>query len=533
MGRRVAVVTGRMASGMVREVASRYGVGVYVAGVDVASLIPLHEIEAIACRAAGEGYEVLVVPGMHPVSRRQLEELSSRCGITVVKGPKTLEGLPEVLRLLVEGGVSPSPGDVVDVEPDPARLLEEAAAGFYREGFWRLCCGLLLPRRPPPVLVAVEVYAVPGAEEEAVAKAERFARWGAPVLVIGAGYGYPRRRLLDLLDKVLDLGVCVGVDTPDTRLHAEALEKGASILLSATPETIEDFPRPSRDGVALVLVPFKPGSQPPPPNERARVLEWMERKALEKGYIPVADPVVQPPLAGLGESVVAFYEASRRLRAPLLAGIGNIYELQDADTPGSIALSTALFAELGASVLLVSEESRKARGAVVEALVAAIQASIALARQSLPKDLGVDLLVVKEKREKSWKPFTPEQLANAEWVEASRAARKLKASRDPHGDVIVYLDGDRILAVHVRDGKPVRVVHGTDGEEVYKALIALGVPTRLEHAAYLGYELHRAHMALRLGKSYIQEQEPIQPLHERYNTLIRRYLHHLKQPRSQ
>jgi dihydropteroate synthase len=50
------------------------------------------------------------------------------------------------------------------------------------------------------------------------------------------------------------------------------------------------------------------------------------------------------------------------------------------------------------------------------------------------------------------------------------------------------------------------VVKGKDATSVYGTLIEMGLVTRLDHAAYLGRELAKAEIALKLGRSYIQDQ---------------------------
>ena len=65
-----------------------------------------------------------------------------------------------------------------------------------------------------------------------------------------------------------------------------------------------------------------------------------------------ADPVLDPPMQGLAESLqryVLFREANPHF--PLFFGAGNVTELMDADTQGVNALLAALAAELGAAML--------------------------------------------------------------------------------------------------------------------------------------------------------------------------------------
>jgi dihydropteroate synthase len=89
-----------------------------------------------------------------------------------------------------------------------------------------------------------------------------------------------------------------------------------------------------------------------------------------------------------------------------MMGLSNVYELIDADTHSVIALLTSIAMELGVSVLLVTEESRKSINAVYEVVKTRDMVYRAYIRKSHPIDTGIDLLVIKEKRYRGIKPPT-------------------------------------------------------------------------------------------------------------------------------
>ena len=99
------------------------------------------------------------------------------------------------------------------------------------------------------------------------------------------------------------------------------------------------------------------------------------------------------------ESFVAFQEfAERNPNVPLFVGVSNVTELFDADSVGVNALLARLSSEVGASILLATEKSNKAKGTVTEEVAAAKMMFLAKKRGSVPKDLGIDLLILKDKR---------------------------------------------------------------------------------------------------------------------------------------
>ena len=57
------------------------------------------------------------------------------------------------------------------------------------------------------------------------------------------------------------------------------------------------------------------------------------------------------------------------------------------------------------------------------------------------------------------------------------------------------------------DGTPRVDVIGTDAEEIVQTLVREGLVSSLQHAAYLGHELHKAEVALRFLLNFVQDSE--------------------------
>lgn len=84
---------------------------------------------------------------------------------------------------------------------------------------------------------------------------------------------------------------------------------------------------------------------------------------------------------------------------------------------------------------------------------------------------------------------------------------------DEKGFFVITIDRDRqkIIAEHYMgygsDAKLHCKVVGKSAEEVSKTIAKLGLVSLLEHAAYLGRELQKAELALKLKKDYEQDKE--------------------------
>jgi len=114
-----------------------------------------------------------------------------------------------------------------------------------------------------------------------------------------------------------------------------------------------------------------------------------------------------------------------------------VTELLDADSQGANALLAALGSEVGASILFTPEYSAKAKGSVRELAQASRMMLLAQKRGTPPKDLGIDLLVLKEKRPRSKEPL-PYQ-----FIEASS---NHNYEPDPAGSFRISLAQGMILA---------------------------------------------------------------------------------------
>ncbi len=492
-GCRVYLVTGRLAEGLVRSIASRleglgYSVEVVVLPVDVAVLADPRLVEETISRLP-EGSVAILPPGL----RVDHERLWVEERVRVVYGPRDPEQLPVVLRGLdpcsVEPGSVLEAGGVLRCECSGGRVFEAR-------------CGLRIGSRPPPAIIIYEYFAARGALK------------GAPpahaVLV-----GFPRGVEANEARRVLGssrLPRCWGVDTDNDRVVLDAVDMGASLVFSVDPgrrELLASLPR----GTVVTLIPSGLSEPLPPPRERVERLAGLAEEALEHGLVPLLDPLLSPPCLGLLDSLEAYRLASR-LGLPMLAGLGNVYELLDADTPGVLALLAALLWEAGVSAYLVTGESWKARLAPLEAPVALSMACGSCPRRMPPKDLGVSLLEARGKRP----PRRPEPLP--EPLRAEELPR-VPFEEDPVGDNLVYAPGDgRIIVVHRwRDGR-IEAIESRDPELLLRAALARGYASRLDHAAWLGLEVGRADAYTRLGRGYSSLEGQPQPPWSRVEELL-------------
>ena len=500
----ILLVTGRLAEAKVREIASEHGCRVFTAPMDVASLIRPASLAGQLSRSRDvlRGVEMILVPGMILGDVGAVEEAT---GIKTFRGPRDLADLGEVLRNLGKIRLSKEkPADSLllgERRNRAERELGEVKAQAYvekllrRPGNFRLG-GIAVGPDFPARIVAEIVGADTLPEEEVLRQGRHYLGEGADILDIGMNFNDPSRagelvRLLHTLDAP------VSIDTMEKENIEAAIEAGVDMVLSFNHELIQEF---EDLDTPCVVVPEKDGHIPREPRERVRLLEENVDLALERGFSRVIpDPLLQPVSLGFVDSLTAYREFHKRRKdMPMLMGVGNVTELLDADSPGINALLAGAAMEVGAALLFTTEAGDKTRGCVAELARAAKMMYLSSRWGRLPKDLGIDLLILKEKK------IRREAYDSGAQVREVRArAVDSGVQMDKKGYFRILVD-DRIRCVHYHGKRPHVSIVGERARDICDTIYSLGLVEELGHALYLGRELARAEAALVYGKSYRQ-----------------------------
>lgn len=322
--------------------------------------------------------------------------------------------------------------------------------------------------------ILAEVNEVPHRPwEEVLQIAARYKASGAEVIDLGGAMDKRFEDLARLIADVKDLGCEVSVDTFDKDDIIEADDAGADYILSINSSNMDIAQRlDSR----LVVVPDFEGNE-------TESLERNIARLEEMGAKYIIDPILHPPNFGFARSLGRY--ALFRERYPkreMLMGIGNTTELTEADSTGMNALLLGFMTELGIEYVLTTEANNRTWGAVGEVDVARRLMYFSNRRKVLPRGIDRRLVTLKDPR---LRYYTEAEL------------------RQMHGKV---------------DDPNLRIF--TDGVWIYifndrlflKTLDIEDIPRRLgvvepSHAYYLGRELMKAALALKLRKNYLQEED--------------------------
>ncbi len=341
---------------------------------------------------------VVVVPGD---LRMDLETLSKELGVKIVRGPKNVGDLPTVLMLLgieaLETEVPPEEKLFRDDSLRNAWIVDYVArlTEIYANGTYLSVDDVRIPLRPPPFAVLHEVTEIDKRSiDEVVEVSRRVCELGIEMLVLGTSFEVDPTKfdVSSYVRKVIDVcGARIGIDTHSVSIARRALEEGASGFLSLRPGFEESLRSFARSKLFVVI--------PPMFGDVESLLSYVEKLESMGFQNLVLDPLLAPPLYGLGRSIVNYVELMKRNpRFPVMAGLGNVYELMDVDSHGIIATLVAILGEIGVSTYLVSEHSCKAFNATSETIVACAMVSIAMYEGRYPKDMPFSLLLAKPKR---------------------------------------------------------------------------------------------------------------------------------------
>ncbi|PXF56375.1 MAG: dihydropteroate synthase-like protein [Candidatus Methanogaster sp.] len=480
----ILIATGRLAQQTVRE-AAKENADVIVLDIDVAAFIT----PGLLMSALPDGrYDLILVPGLVSSDFTDLEE---RCKTQIRLGPRHAYDLTSVLSCVGELELSKT---IPACEFLSTKMREDAVSHLIEHERGAMpaleLCGKKVGGDSRMKVMAEIAGATAMPDETLTEKIREFEKKGADIIDLGATMDCSIDdviRSVKIAKATTELPV--SIDTLDPDLIVAGIKSGADLVLSLNSSNIDAAAGAVLEyGTAVVIIPDRGA-----PGSLFRNIEYAKSIGIEK---IIADLVLDPVGHGVVESIYRYTDFRKQDKAtPLFFGVGNVTELIDADSVGVNALLTGIASELGADILFTPEHSDKARGSIAELVTASQMMVLATERSSSPKDLGIDLLILKEKR----------YLPDAKVPEKSVLAKDMsKWDPDPAGCLRIEISRDSrlIIVTHAK-----ATIIGTDVCKILTTAIEMGLLSRLDHAGYLGRELTKAKLALDLGWNYSQDEE--------------------------
>ena len=468
---RILLPTGSATEDLVKKAAAGFDADVVVTGKIASFLTP----RALRDMLKNGRYDAVVVSGMCTVS---FETVERDTGVPVYRGPRHAADLAWVLPLVGNIPLSPTvPAEDflrAGQAKDAAEKIAAAEAAAEPECVIR---GVKIGGNSRMKVLAEIMDA--HRREDIREIAEWFFADGADIVDLGFGFDATPEDVKRVFHKLEDLDGPLAIDSQDPALVKAALFR-ADMVLSLQEKNIPAVGKDVAEaGAAAVVVPG------------TKTLKSNIARARRAGIsCIVADPLLQPAGSGLVASLAGFKDYG----CPLFFGAGNVAELLDADSIGINALLAGMAMEAGAAIIFSSEHSDKTRGSIRE-MRRATEMMVLARDRPYAKDLGIDLLVVKEKRRRREPPLEYERAVAAERIPDEIAY-------DPKGNFRIGIEDGLIVAVI--HGKAIK---GERWQDVLHTLIAREDVSLLDHAGYLGRELYKAELAIRYGRSFEQDGE--------------------------
>jgi dihydropteroate synthase-like protein len=316
----------------------------------------------------------------------------------------------------------------------------------------------------------VDSYALP--VRDILKRAGYYRDSGADIIDIGCPARGDFKEIETTVSALKESGYIVSVDTfnRDTALKAD--RAGVDIILSVNSENIDIV---QQVNAKVVVIPdFGEGID-------SLYKNISKLDAWGKNYI--IDPILEPLCMGFTESINRLIQVRRKFPdKEIMVGLGNVTELTDADSVGINTILAAIAAELDINYVLTTEVISWARGAVKELDLARKLMHYACENHIPPKRINDSLITIKDP------PFKTYNEAELRIMQIDIEDKNYRIFTD---DKQIYLFNSETF------------VSGNSPLEIFDNLCIRDA----KHAFYLGKELERAALAIRLGKKYVQEKD--------------------------
>lgn len=521
----ILIITGHLAYPLVKKMADKSSKDtiVHVANTQVAAfLTPTQIIKEIKDNFMDklDDVDLILVPGL---IRKATYLIAEEFKIPCYKASTDAADLAMVLDLVDDLELSESkPADKL-IEEEKRKQALKFIEDFEndlekRENLLSKDNNILVRNLPVgedfPMRVLSEIASAPILpKEDLIKKAEFFVASGSDMIDIGMIAGEDRSsQIPDLIDTLRPIvgDRPLSIDTLNPKEIETALNHGIDMVLSLDNGNYKGIlPLLKEKQIPAVILPtnFSEGFVPDTPEARVKSMQKLVKSC--DGLNVVCDLILDPVnSASIVDSIISFEEFHKVCKKPMFFGIGNVIELMDTDSVGANALLAGIAMELGASILFTPEESGKTHGSVRELATASKMMFLAKNRHSIPKDLGINLLVFKDKKKRL-------DLIDSESEDLpiAKLSEPLKFVRDSAGSFKIKVEygfdvkSSKITATHFKRNEPDLIIEGNTAKEVYGEIIKKDLVTRMEHAAYLGSELQKAEIAMLIGKEYVQDFE--------------------------
>ena len=530
---RILLITGRDAFNDLKlldwkDLQAVYELTIVHAQIPIISLISPKILTTTLYEFESSNFDLVITSGLIPWN---LSEIDSPFSSKIKKGPRFLVNLPEILKNFDPFSFSPiTPADEIykiSKEEKLNSIIEKNRQEFKNQskpnGF-RLANKsneIIFSPDLPPVLIGEIVDAPNLSFEDLSLKVDYYLKSGVNIIDLGCiankNHSDEIFEMITQLKKKFQIPFSIDSINPD-EIHS-AVNAGAQMVLSITVDNYSELLDLNKE-TALVIIPYsKKDGNPLSSQKKIERLIDLWKLLVKNGFTKILmDPITGVPISpGFTSSIETLSSLKQRIKQTykelenqkdlfipqLFMGFGNVTELIDGDSSGINTLLSLIAVELGVSVILSTEYSNKCRNNLKELNESIKLAYYANQMHVPPLNLGITAFQFKTKQE------FPKYISFDEPIRQIDFKDQL-AIMDPKGYFKIYIDEkkNRIMITHFNNSVNFKdatlTFVGDNAESLYKTIISNNLLSRLDHASYLGKELVKAELALRLGMPYSQ-----------------------------
>ena len=356
-----------------------------------------------------------------------------------------------------------------------------------------------------PMRVLGEISNAPSLTDEELFKTVNYyVESGADMIDIGMHVGENNpEHAYHMIKLVTDnFDIPVSIDTLNPKEIKAGLDAGCDLVLSLDhgnyDKVIKDIE--DNDATAVILpTDYSRNYIPDTPIKKVESLGKLDNlcKNIRTISDTLLDPINSPSLT---DSIVTMKLFREKYPEKLLFfGAGNVSELLDADSNGVNAVLSGLAMEVNANILFTPEASLKTKNSIKELKTASSMMFISKQKNTIPKNLGLNLIQLKDAYNKE---DAPVDTSNLKYIKAVADGKFIP---DRKGSFKIIVEDDVIKAILYQNYEATAVIYGTTARAMYEEILRRDLISRMEHASYLGMELEKAEIALKLNKKYIQD----------------------------
>ena len=523
--KRILIITGKNSYPIIKEITTsitKQKIEILKAPITISAFLTENIVNDLLKDIDLYQIDLILLPGFVQWDTTKLEEENS---IEIKKGPEFASDLPWILSHIDTIKLSnKTPANKV-FETSGEHVYEEIVKKhieiakenlgshtfFLNEETSEIMIGTNLP---PPIIA--EIVNCPEKSNDAIVrKISHYLESGAAIIDIGcvANKPYPDR-VIEIIQLIRNnFEVLISIDSMEKSEILAAVDEGVDLILSLDLGNYKDFLHLPRD-IPIVILPTNITAAyfPKEPEIRVKNIFKLTQELQQNGFKKlIADPLLETPInPGICNSLEAYFlykkqvkkEINVNLELPLFFGISNVVELMDIDSVGISGLLASIAVELDVGILFTVEHSTKLMNGVKELKDSVKLNYLSKYKKTPPINHGIYVFKAKGKTSQALPEFDTSDAINVkeyapDYIPDKKGYFKLYVNHYTKEIYMLFYSYDDILLT---------TLIGNNAEALSKKVLELNLTTNLDHISYLGRELAKAELYLKLGKPFIQDE---------------------------